>query len=117
MTGADRDAIFNPKSIRNIDGDKVLRKQAIMPKDLCVALSEETDGSFFNTLKWLSGKRKLQKKFVDVMVRVIAKKAVPTACQICECIPDVTGTGMSVCRNCNRPAPIYKVSRGAVGVT
>ena len=108
--GADRNAIFTRKHVKNLKGDQVLRKQAMMPKDLCVALSEETGGSLFNTIKWLSGKRNSQKRFVDVMVRVIAKKASPTSCQICECVPDMTGTGMAVCRDCQTPAPIYNVS-------
>lgn len=107
--GADRNAIFTRKHVKNLKGDQVLRKQAMMPKDLCVALSEETGGSLFNTIKWLSGKRNSQKRFVDVMVRVIAKKATPTSCQICECVPDMTGTGMAVCRDCKTPAPIYNL--------
>ena len=114
VSGADRSAIFTRKHVKNLRGDKVLRKQAMMPKDLCVALSEETGGSLFNTIKWLSGKRNSQKRFVDVMVRVIAKKAAPTACQICECVPDMTGTGMAVCRDCKTPAPIYNVGPGCL---
>ena len=36
---------------RDLKGDRDLRKQVLMPKDLCVALTQESDGSVFNGLK------------------------------------------------------------------
>ncbi len=36
---------------KQLKGDRVLRQQVLMPKDLCVALTEESDGSVFNALK------------------------------------------------------------------
>ncbi len=111
--GADSKGVFTQKHVGDDDllGDRGLRKAIEIPKDLCVALSEETDGSVWNSLKLTQGKPMGQKKFVDVMSRVTAKKATPTECQICVCQPEQeTGIGKAVCRNCDKPEPIYHVS-------
>jgi hypothetical protein len=110
--GADRKTVFTQKHVgdRELKGDRDLRKQISTPKDLCVALTEETDGSVWNSLKLTEGKPLAQKKFVDVMSRLYAKKATPTECQICDCQPEEeTGMGMAVCRDCNKRNPIYNV--------
>ena len=53
ITGVDKDGVFTNKHVGDGDlkGDRDLRKQVNMPKDLCVALTQESDGSVFNTLK------------------------------------------------------------------
>ena len=49
-TGADRHTVFTNKDFgeKDIAGDSGLRGQLRMPKDLCVALTEESSGSVFN---------------------------------------------------------------------
>jgi hypothetical protein len=107
--GADSETAYTRKDAgtNNLEGDPDVRRIMRMPKDLCVALTEETDGSVFNTLQWINNRPFIQKRFRDVLVRVIADKAEPTDCQICDCLPDEVGAGTSVCRNCERPDPIY----------
>ena len=53
LTGADRTGVYTQKHVgsKQLKGDRVLRQQVLMPKDLCVALTEESDGSVFNALK------------------------------------------------------------------
>ena len=49
-TGADRHTVYTNKDVgeKDIVGDNGLRSQLRMPKDLCVALTEESSGSVFN---------------------------------------------------------------------
>ncbi len=93
-----------------IQGDSDLRRVVRPPKDLCVALTEETDGSVFNSLQWINNRPFVQKRYLDVLARVIVDAAEPTDCQICECEPDNTGAGKAACRSCEPPEPIYSVS-------
>jgi len=110
--GVDRETVYTRKDAGTADlvGDSEIRPQILMPKDLCVALSEETDGSVFNTLQYTDTRPYIQKRFMDVLVRVIADKAEPSDCQICDCRPDEVGAGKADCRHCVRPNPIYDVS-------
>ena len=54
----------------------------------------------------------VQKKFIDVFVRLVVKKAVPSECQECECIADNAMSGQAVCHHCEMN-PIYNVSTEA----
>ncbi len=109
--GVDRKGLFTPKHVndKKLTGDEDLRKQVLMPKDLCAALSEETDGSIFSMTQLIEARRFVQKRFIDVMTRLTAKKASPTDCQICECVSDEIGVGLSICHNCISSEPIFKV--------
>ena len=111
-SGVDRETVYTRKDAGTTElvGDSEIRSQIMMPKDLCVALSEETDGSVFNTLQFINSRPFIQKRFMDVLVRVVADKAEPSECQICECTTDSVGAGKADCRHCVRPSPIYPVS-------
>ena len=108
----DSDSLFTAKDVggKKLKGDQALRQYVVMPKDICVALTEETDGSVFNVLKLTKTKPFIGKKFSDVFSRVVAMKAEPSDCQKCECVADETGVGMPVCRSCITRSPLYKVS-------
>ena len=47
---------------------------------------------------------------MDVLSRVIAKKAVPSDCQICDCVAEKSGLGQPVCKACSAPSISYWVS-------
>jgi len=104
----DSESMFTEKDYGKLKGDTELRDFVIMPKDICVALSEETDGSVFNINKMKTGKAFIQKKFRDVFSLMVAEKAEPADCQICDCVADEVGMGKSVCRPCVIRSPIYK---------
>lgn len=72
-----------------------------MPKNLCAVLAEETDGSIFDIQKWRDVKPTLGDKFEDAFTKLVAKKGMPTECQNCECVPDESGIGMPICRDCS----------------
>ncbi len=63
--GVDKDGVFTQKHVgsRQLVGDKGLRKQVSMPKDLCVALTTESDGSVFNARK-VSWQRRVSFTFI-----------------------------------------------------
>merc|ERR1712170_13226 len=107
--GADGHGVYTNKHVgdNELKGDSGLRLHLRMPKDLCVALTEETGGSISNSRKLINGKAVGQKKFLDVLSRVYAKKAAPSECQICECQPDEAGVGMPVCKSCSAPSLSY----------
>lgn len=106
--GVDSESMFTDKDYGKLKGDTELRDFVIMPKDICVALSEETDGSVFNINKMKTGKPFIQKKFRDVFSLMVTEKAEPADCQICDCVADEVGMGKSVCRPCVIRSPIYK---------
>jgi len=57
--------------------------------------------------QWLDSRPLIQKQFVDVMVRTLARKAQPTECQVCECLADEAQVGISQCRSCYRRDPFF----------
>jgi hypothetical protein len=107
--GADPYTVYTRKdvaSVEDLTGEPDLLKYIRVPKDLCVALTQDTDGSFFSARHWLDGRPIVQKRFTDVMVRVFARKAQPTECQNCECAADELGVGVSQCSSCEARYPV-----------
>lgn len=107
--GVDQATVYTRKDVSGDDltGEPDLRRYIRLPKDLCVALSMDTDGSVFSARQWLYSRPPIQKQFIDVLVRTVARKAQPTDCQICECLADESYSGVSQCRSCHRPDPFY----------
>jgi len=97
--GVDDETVYTGKDVSGteIEGEADLRKYIRMPKDLCVAMTQDTEGSVFSFKQWLDSRAK---KFSDVFVRTVANKGVPTECQYCECVTDSNGVGVSHCRSC-----------------
>lgn len=65
----------------------------------------------YSVRQWLDSRPLIQKQFVDVMVRTLARKAQPTECQVCECLADEAQVGISQCRSCFRRDPFFWVSK------
>jgi hypothetical protein len=107
--GVDENTVYTRKDVAGdeLAGEPDLRRYIRLPKDLCVALTMDTDGSVFSVRQWLDSRPLIQKQFVDVMVRTLARKALPTDCQICECLADESLVGISQCQRCNRREPFY----------
>ena len=109
--GIDETTVYTRKDVASEDlaGESDLRRYIRLPKDLCAALTQDTDGSIFSAKQWLDSRPQIQKRFVDVMVRTFARKAIPTECQICSCVADEVGVGASQCTSCQPRNPIYRV--------
>lgn len=112
VTGADKEAVYSRRDAgkKDVTGDRDVRSQVTMPKDLCAALAEEMDGAVFSSQHMSNRRPDEIKAFFDVFAHVIARKGQPTKCQRCECVADETGTGKSMCRSCEDHLPVYGVS-------
>jgi len=101
--GMDANSVYTSKDIKQnpLRGNPQLYSQTYKPKDICVALALERNGSVFNSLKLTQGRRDEQKYFIDVLSRRIALTTDAPSCQICECLSDSVGGGRSVCRDCS----------------
>lgn len=99
--GVDRRLAFTVKDIKDLHGDAELHSQIRLPKDFCVPLALESNGTLFSSMKMFE-KRNVNKKFVDVMARRVAQSSAPD-CQICECVSTEDGVGQSVCSRCVSP--------------
>jgi hypothetical protein len=76
--------------------DASLKRQLVLPKDLCTPLAVETNGTRFTTDSF-------SKKTLDVWSRRIAQTAHPSECQRCECVPDRNGGSRFMCHQCISP--------------
>merc|ERR1712180_431412 len=62
-----------------------LLAQLAVPKETCIPMIMETEGSFFTINSFTSGRVREQKKLISVVSRRVASTSVPASCQICEC--------------------------------
>jgi len=108
--GVDERTVYTSKDMSDdLVGEEDLRKYIRMPKDLCVALTQDANGAVFSARQWVDSRPVVQKKFSDIMVRAIARKAAPTECQVCECAADQNGNGVSQCHSCTPRTPRYSL--------
>lgn len=100
VLGLDKNTVFTTKDIRYLTGDKDLLTQVKVPKDLCVPLSLEVEGSLFSSKMLTETKGSINKKLIDIMTRRMAQSLKVPECQICECIATGDGVGRSICQSC-----------------
>lgn len=112
VLGLDRKFAYTQKDMKDSElrGDQDLLAQLKTPKDLCVPLALEVNGSFFSMSRLLDSSRNVNKKTVEVFSRRVIKTAEPAECQICECIATQSGIGKSVCQRCVSPVVAQLVS-------
>lgn len=113
--GLDKNVAYTLKDMKDpeLSGDRDLLAQLKIPKDFCVPLALEVNGSLFGSQFLREKKRNMYKKFIDIMSRRIAKTAKPSDCQICECISTPDGIGKSVCQRCVSPIIADIISPGS----
>lgn len=99
--GVDHRLAYTAKDLKEMHGDADIHSQIRLPKDFCVPLALETNGTLFSSLKMFE-KRNVNKKFIDVMARRVALSEAPD-CQICECVSAEDGVGQSLCNRCVSP--------------
>ena len=81
--GADATELYTRQYLSNSAGNKALRSQAVLPRDLCVALAIESNGAYFDSRQIssdVSGRH--GKSFIEVVANIIAKKGIPSPCQV-----------------------------------
>lgn len=99
--GVDRRLAYTIKDLKELHGDADIHSQIRLPKDFCVPLALETNGTLFSSMKMFE-KRNVNKKFIDVMARRVALSEAPD-CEICECVSAEDGVGQSLCTRCVSP--------------
>lgn len=110
LFGYDRSTAYTQKFLKDQKPEPELLKQIKLPKDAlgeCMPLAIQSHGSIFTAkkLKPLS-KSGITKKFSMVFGKRVAKTAVPSSCQTCECSGHDTGMAYMSCTSCNNPNPI-----------
>ncbi|PNF19502.1 hypothetical protein B7P43_G02340 [Cryptotermes secundus] len=106
--GVDLNGAFSGRNLKNLMPSFPLLRQVVLPKDLCVPLAFETNGTFFNMDHLLhkgKGAHRLHiKKFIDVWARRVTLTATPSQCQTCRCIANQDGMGQIMCSKCVSPS-------------
>jgi len=104
VLGFDHTGVFITKDTTSADltGDAALLAQLAVPKDICVPLAQDTQGSFFTLNSWTTGRIREQKKFLDIFSRRLMTTSLPLKCQICECrvACPFTMKTFTVCKPC-----------------
>ena len=108
--GVDDQGLFTPKHVGDsaLVGDADLRRQVSLPNDVCASLSDDIQGSTFNAGQLLHTRPAMQRRFLDVLSRLVVKKAIPSQCQSCQCRVDAHGEAYTVCHICDYQ-PSYTV--------
>lgn len=109
LFGYDENTAYTQKFLKELKPEPELLKQIIIPKDAlgeCVPLALKSNGSIFTARKLKPmNKAGIAKKFSLVFGKRVAKTAVPSACQTCECSGHDTGMAYMSCTSCNNPNP------------
>lgn len=103
----DPDTVFHGKDVAQKDlvGEPDLRPQVIMPKDSCVALSQDVNGSFFSSHSISKASPNEIKNFKTVFSRKFSKSAQLFSCQWCECTSTRDHLPNTVCQPCEIKRP------------
>lgn len=84
-------------------GDGDLLAQLRIPKDVCIPLAFEVNGSSFDSTFLTETKKNTNKKFIDVLSKLVVKSSLAGTTDwgmCCECIATEDGVGKSVCQRC-----------------
>jgi len=101
----DAKTVFRGKDFlqKKLVGQVDLRSQVVVPKDICVALAQESRGSFFSTQHLFTNE---SKQWRSLLARRVTDSADPQVCQVCDCISDRDLMHpKTVCRPCKPRAP------------
>ncbi|XP_076069598.1 uncharacterized protein LOC143041517 [Oratosquilla oratoria] len=104
VLGFDNRAAYTVKDYVKFNGDEKIRAAMTVDEDMCVSGALESNGSVFNSLKWVPKKALLVKKMMRVLAARIAKdEAVEgQGCQLCQCQTDESGSTQIMCTECSQ---------------
>lgn len=104
--GFDNGHAYTNSYLKDSTGSKELRAEIILPKNtlgFCMVWALETNGTIFTANKMKQNSRTPIKKFSAVFAKRVAKSAVPSACQTCECTGENNGIAYVTCTSCDFP--------------
>ncbi|XP_076069599.1 uncharacterized protein LOC143041518 [Oratosquilla oratoria] len=107
VLGFDNRAAYTVKDYVKFNGDENIRAAMTVDEDMCVSGTLESNGSVFNSLKWVPRKTILVTKFMRVVASRVAKDKVVEGkdCQVCQCQVDESGSTDIVCSECSQEGP------------
>lgn len=104
--GVDPDTVFSKDAARkDLIGEPDLRHQVIMPKDMCVALSQDVNGTYFTSHSISKASSNEIENFKTVFSRKFSKSAQLFSCQWCECTSTRDHLPNTVCQPCEIKRP------------
>ncbi|XP_071953839.1 apolipophorins-like [Antedon mediterranea] len=95
--GIDERFAFTRKSSSGQLGDADLRRRIKEPTSKCAILALESNGTIFD-MQSIN-----DKKFIDVFTQRMLQTTMPMECQVCKCVADKEGSGISICEKCFNP--------------
>lgn len=104
--GFDNGHAYTNSYLKDATGSKELRAEIILPKNtlgFCISWALETNGTVFNANKLKQNSRTPIKKFSAVFAKRVAKSAIPSPCQSCECTGENNGIAYMTCSRCDFP--------------
>lgn len=102
--GFDKAHAFTNNYLKDGTGNIDLHAEIILPKNTlgyCMTWALETNGTIFTANKIKPSSRTPIKKFLAVMAKRIAKSAIPSSCQMCECTGENNGIAYVTCTRCD----------------
>ncbi|GFX00311.1 apolipophorins [Trichonephila clavipes] len=107
IIGADPDTVYHEKDVTQKDliGEPALRSQISLPKDLCVALSQEINGSYFSSHSLNKASSGDIKNWRSVFARKFLKSIQNFQCQWCDCTSTRDHNPNIICQPCEIKRP------------
>ncbi|GFR01426.1 vitellogenin, partial [Trichonephila clavata] len=107
IIGADPDTVYHEKDVTQKDliGEPALRSQISLPKDLCVALSQEINGSYFSSHSLNKASSGDVKNWRSVFARKFLKSIQNFQCQWCDCTSTRDHNPNIICQPCEIKRP------------
>lgn len=105
VPGADPDTVYHTRDVsqQELVGEPALRSQVVLPKDVCVSLSQDVDGSYFST--HVLSKASEAKNWRSVFARKFLKSVQNLSCQLCDCTSTRDHVPNTVCQPCQSKRP------------
>ncbi|XP_055928227.1 apolipophorins-like isoform X1 [Argiope bruennichi] len=107
IIGVDPVTVYHSKDVtqRDLVGEPALRSQISLPKDLCIALSQDVDGSFFSSHSLNKASSGDLKNWRSVFARKFLKSTQSFQCQMCDCTSTRDHIPNTICQPCEAKRP------------
>ncbi|XP_042895388.1 uncharacterized protein [Parasteatoda tepidariorum] len=121
VIGVDSKFAYTLREVKDshVPGDVDLLAQLKIPKDVCIPLALEVNGSTFDSQFLTETKRNANKKFMDIFSRLVARSSVESNSNwgmCCECLATEYGVGKSTCQRCVSAEMASMISTDLSGV-
>ncbi|GFQ98349.1 vitellogenin [Trichonephila clavata] len=121
VIGVDKKFAYTLKDVKDnsLSGDGDLLAQLRLPKDVCIPLAFEVNGSSFDSQFLSETKKNTNKKFMDVLARLVVRSSSMGTTDwgmCCECLATEDGVGKSTCQRCVSEEMASMISADTSGI-